>query len=119
MRSLLAAALLAFSFSTANAYGIAQWELGPWAVCTSAPKAYNLADLYASGEGVMGDVFYQYMESGDCFVLPYTQEFFLQAVVHRVGKIRVVRVADRENNEWYWVTALPIVGEPQPVDKDF
>lgn len=120
MKYLFAAALLALSFAPATAEGIGTWEIGPWGVCTTGPKAYHIADLFTSaGEEISSDVFKQYLESGDCYVLPRETELFLQAVVHRVGRARVVRVADRENNEWYWLTTDPVTGEPQPTNKDF
>lgn len=92
---------------------------GPWGVCVDAPKAYNIADVYQSaGKQASNDVFKQYIDSGHCFILGSDVEFFIQAVVHRRGDARVVRVADREGNLWYWLTTLAITGEPMPLDKD-
>lgn len=114
------AVALAVTKPAQSASTIGYWEKGPWGVCTDAPKAFHIADLYTSaGEQVSSDVFKQYIASGDCFViLDPNIEMFIQAVVHRRGAARVVRIADREGNLWYWLTTLPITGEPMPLDKD-
>jgi hypothetical protein len=120
MKYILTAIFFMLSLAAASAAPtLGFYAKGPWGVCLDAPKAYHIVDLFKSaGRDVSSDVFWQYVESGDCYVLGPEVEFFLQAVVHRRGDARVVRVADPEGNLWYWLTTLPITGEPMPLDKD-
>ena len=118
----LSAALIfaaALAVTPAKSSGIGFWETGPWGVCKTEAKAAEIADLYISdGEPPSSALFQQCRAVGDCAVLGLDVEMFIQAVVHRRGSARVVRVADRQGKLWYWLTTLPITGEPMPLDKD-
>jgi len=120
MKTLFGIAVAALMLAApAQSSGIGFWETGPWGVCSDAPKAFHVADLYISaGEQASSDVFNQYRATGECAVLGPDVEMFIQAVVHRRGPARVVRVADRQGKLWYWLTTLAITGEPMPLDKD-
>lgn len=96
--------------------GIGIWEykggqFDKWLVCKDEAFTESIVDLYfKKGMMTASDTWDAAINSGDCLAV---QGWMMpQAVVYHKKEFRVVRVANKDNQIFYWFTIdEPVVGE--------